>query len=72
MTASNSLRKKIKAMQAFYGYTNKQVGIKLKMSERSYSRRLKDMTFRVADLFELEKLLHTKLIDSELHVPGQM
>lgn len=57
------LRRRIKAQQSLYDYTNEQMGVFLGVSARSYSRRLADPEkMTVKDLIILENKLKTTLL----------
>ena len=59
----DSLRRRIKAQQSLYDYTNEQMGVFLGVSARSYSRRLADPEkMSVKDLLVLENKLKTTLL----------
>ena len=61
---SKLLGRKIKALQNLYGFTNYQMGEKLRVSERSYSRYVGDpKKMKVGDILRLEQVLHTELIN---------
>ena len=57
------LRRRIKAQQSLYDYTNEQMGVFLGVSARSYSRRLADPEkMSVKDILVLENKLKTTLL----------
>ena len=59
----DSLRRRIKAQQSLYDYTNEQMGVFLGVSARSYSRRLADPEkMSVKDILVLENKLRTTLL----------
>jgi len=61
---TDSLRRKIKSRQALYGYSNAEMGVKLRMSERSWCRHLAEIDrVSVGELIKLEKILKTNLVN---------
>lgn len=63
---ATNLRQMIKGKQVQFGYTNEEMGLKLRCSERTWYRKLakvEDMKLR--DLLRLEKIFHTQFLVGE-------
>lgn len=62
-----ALKRKIKALQKLYGLDNEKMSILMRMSKRSYVRRMSDIdSIKVKDLIMLEKVLNVRLLDTEI------
>lgn len=62
-TKPQILRARIKGKQALYGYSNAQMAVMLRMSERTYVRQIADPgNMKLELLLRLEKVLKTELI----------
>lgn len=62
---TDSLRRKIKSRQALYGFSNYEMAVKLRMSERSWCRHLAEIDrVTVGELIELGRILKTNFIDT--------
>lgn len=62
-----ALKRKIKALQKLYGFDNEKMSILMRMSKRSYVRRMSDIdSIKVKDLVMLEKVLNVRLLDTEI------
>ena len=62
-----ALKRKIKALQKLYGFDNEKMSIFMRMSKRSYVRRMSDIdSIKVKDLVMLEKVLNVRLLDTEI------
>ena len=58
------LKVKIRALQALSDISNAQMAVYLRMSERSYARRMQAIeNMKVKDLLKIERVLHTELLN---------
>lgn len=65
-----ALKRKIKALQKLYGLDNEKMSVCMRMSKRSYIRRMSDVgNLRVNDLLRMEKVLNVTLLDVEVKMP---
>lgn len=66
---STALKRKIKALQKLYGLDNEKMSVCLRMSKRSYIRRMSDVEcLTVKELLRMENVLNTKFLDIEAGV----
>ena len=62
-----ALKRKIKALQKLYGLDNEKMSVCMRMSKRSYIRRMSDVEcLTVKELLRMEKVLNVKLLDVEV------
>ena len=57
------VKRLIRSRQAFLGYSNEYMAVKMHMSLSSWNRRMREPSeIKVKDLLKLEKVLNTELI----------
>lgn len=61
---SNDLKRSIKSRQAYLGFSNEDMAVKMRMSISSWNRRMrKPDTINVDELIRLEKILKYELLE---------